>query len=46
MIKINSLQRNSDYNIVMDQNVSFDGDWDKVKQIVKKVHNVKNQVHL
>ena len=35
---------NSDYTIVMDKNVSFDGDWEKVKQIVKKVHNIKNQV--
>ena len=28
----------------MDPKVSFDGDWDKVKQIVKKIHNIKNQV--
>lgn len=28
----------------MDPNVSFDGDWNKIKQIVKRVHNIKNQV--
>ena len=30
----------------MDQKVSFDGNWDKVKEIVKNIHNIKNKVDL